>query len=519
MKKMKFLLIFVVIVAIAFTCKKQHNESHADHDHAAGETHADHDHAAGETHADHDHAAGETHADHDHAAGETHADHDHAAGETHADHDHAAGETHADHDHAAGETHADHDHAAGETHADHDHAAGETHADHDHAAEATPADHDHDAEDPGHPVAVDAAHSHDDEGIIAIDSNWENLVGLKTADVEKRQIEELISVPGRIIPNADKIAILNPLIESSVNCVMAKIGDRVHKGDELICLISPRIGSLRAEYDKAKAELRINDKNYKRRKKLYEEKIISERAFQETERDKQLADVNLEYARKQLLAVGVAVDELDNPPDKHGNMAGSTLHIHAPIAGVITKRNAVIGQKVGSDDRLFEIIDLSEVWCEADIFEKDLKNVRIGQKVKLRVSSLPDERYYGKIFFVGSTLDAITKTIKILVLIKNPGEKLKPGMFSDTYIVSGEKAGALVIPRTAIMEDENLKVVFVKEAGGYHRHVISTGIVSDQFIEVLSGLTENDVVVTTGAYQLKSKSKMSTVDPHAGHVH
>ncbi|OQX95507.1 hypothetical protein B6I21_05010, partial [candidate division KSB1 bacterium 4572_119] len=110
-------------------------------------------------------------------------------------------------------------------------------------------------------------------------------------------------------------------------------------------------------------------------------------------------------------------------------------------------------------------------------------------------------------------------TIKILVEINNKNEKLKPGMFANTHIVIGEKEKALVIPKEAILEDENLKIVFVKEALGFHRHIVKTGIISDEFIEIVSGLSEGDVVVTKGNYQLKSKLKMSTIDPHAGHVH
>jgi hypothetical protein len=70
-----------------------------------------------------------------------------------------------------------------------------------------------------------------------------------------------------------------------------------------------------------------------------------------------------------------------------------------------------------------------------------------------------------------------------------------------------------------VLEDEQLHVVFVKEPGGYHRHVVQTGIVSDPFIEILDGLAPGDIVVTKGNYQLRSKQRMGEVDPHAGHVH
>lgn len=350
-------------------------------------------------------------------------------------------------------------------------------------------------------------------------SEWERLIGLETARVERMELERVITVPGQIIPNQNQIAIVSPFIEASINCAFVNVGDRVNEGDELACLTSPEIGILRAEYDKAKAELDIRKKNYERQSKLYNESIISKRAFQQAELEKNITEVNFNYAGKKLLAIGVSQKEIDEPPTGHSHAVGSTIHIHSPISGVITERFGSIGQKVNPSHRLFEIINLSNVWCEANIFEKDLTRIEVGQTVHLKVSAYQHDYFTGKIFYIGSTLDPVTKTINILVEIRNKMEKLKPGMFTNTNIVIGKKANTLVIPKEAILEDEGLQIVFVKEPQGYHRHVVQTGIVSDPYIEILSGVTEGNIVVTKGNYQLKSKLKMSGVDPHAGHVH
>ena len=187
--------------------------------------------------------------------------------------------------------------------------------------------------------------------------------------------------------------------------------------------------------------------------------------------------------------------------------------------GVITQRNASLGQKVNLSSELFEIIDVDNVWLEADIFEKDLQRIKYGQIVKVRVAAFEGEVFTGNIFHVGNTLDPETRTIKVLVEIDNASHKLKPGMFATTHIVVGMKSDALVIPRIAVLEDEHLNIVFVKEEAGYHRHVVTLGIVADDMVEVVTGLHQGDRVVTQGNYQLKSKLRMSGVDPHAGHVH
>lgn len=392
------------------------------------------------------------------------------------------------------------------------------------------ADHDHEDEgqtdepeglehDDKEHVPDQETESHDTADLIPIEGEWEKLIGLQTTAVKAMPLELVISVPGQIVPNQNQVAVVSPFIESSINCVFVNVGDRVKKGDMLACLSSPEIGIQRAEYDKAKAELEIEKQNFERKQKLYSEKIISDKAFQEAELKKKVAEVNFNYALKKLLALGIKENEIDNPPSDHSEAVGSTIHLYSPIAGILTYRDASIGQKVDQATRMFEIINLKTVWLEADIFEKDLTKIKIGQKVKISVSAYPDEIFNGKIFFKGSTLNQQTKTVNILVEIQNTSEKLKPGMFANTNIVIGEKANALVVPKDAILEDENLNIVFLREQEGYHRHVISPGIESDEFVEVLAGLKPGDIVVTKGNYQLKSKLKMSGIDPHAGHVH
>lgn len=418
--------------------------------------------------------------------------------------------------------HVEHEQEHGHSHANETSSEGNAHShegdEHDHAHEEDEHTHTHEESDDTH-GDVEHDHERSTEDIITVEGAWEKLIGLETVSAEITAIELLVSSPGQIIPNENQVAIISPFIESSVNCVFVNIGDKVKKGDLLTCLASPEIGILRAEYDKAKAELEIEKQNFARKKKLFDEKIIADKAYREAELQQRVAEVNFNYALKKLIALGIREEEIDSPPVGHSDAVGSTIHIYAPIDGVITRRNASIGQKVDHSSRLFEIINLNNVWLEADIFEKDLTKISIGQKVKVRVSAYENEAFSGKIFFIASTLNKDTKTIKILVEINNQSGKLKPGMFARADIVIGQKARALVIPKRAILDDENLQIVFVKEETGYHRHMVETGIVSDEFVEILSGLNPGSVVVTHGNYQLKSKMKMSTIDPHAGHSH
>ncbi|MBN1294040.1 MAG: efflux RND transporter periplasmic adaptor subunit, partial [Candidatus Latescibacteria bacterium] len=235
----------------------------------------------------------------------------------------------------------------------------------------------------------DETYDHTEDRSLNQGEDWERLIGLKTVEASLKPLDKTISVPGEIIPNQNQVAVVSPFIESSVNEIFVNVGDRVDTGTILVCITSPEIGILRADYDKAKAELNIKRYNFDRQKKLFEEQIIPHKSFQEAELDQKVAEVQYDYAMKKLLAIGISTGEIDDPPVGHSNAIGSTIHIHAPISGIVTKRNASIGQKVGSSTELFEIINLKKVWLEANIFEKDLIKIKLGQNVNIRVSAYP----------------------------------------------------------------------------------------------------------------------------------
>lgn len=411
---------------------------------------------------------------------------------------HGHEETYETHNHVMEETadHQDHEH---DTDVDHDNEDLDTHEGHDHG---------------------DDSHAHGEEstGTDVNSEGWEGLVGLETVEAVIQPLDVALSVPGAIVPDPDNHAVISPFIESNVNAVFGVIGDRVKHGSVLACLTSPEIGMMRAEYERAEAELAIKEKFYTRRQILFEEDVIPRRALEEAELDLNTARVGYDFALNRLNAVGVPTGDISGESVCPNCMDGSSIHLVAPIDGVIVGRNASVGQKVGSDTAVFEIIDLSTVWVEANVFEKDLSKIAVGRPVYLQVAAY-DDTFTGTVTYVGHTVDEDTKTIKIIAEIDNRSEKLKPGMFATVDIVIGRQNNVLAIPREAILEDEDLAIVFVREGDDYHRHIVETGIESSGLVEITDGLNTGDTVVTTGNYQLKSRLRMSTIDPHAGHNH
>ena len=360
-------------------------------------------------------------------------------------------------------------------------------------------------------------HAHEDLAGTA-GGDWESLMQLETVTAVLQPMELTLDVPGTIIPHPDKAAVISPFIESSINNVFVNAGDMVRAGDLMVCLTSPEIGMLRAEYDKAEAELAISQSAYDRQKRLRDEDIVSQRAIEEAERDLTVARVTREYARRRLLAVGLSTDEIGSGEYCAHDLSGSSIHVNAPISGTVVRRNACIGEKVDPTVTLFELVDLDPVWIEAEVFVKDLTRINRDDRVYLLVASY-DTLFTAKVVNIGDTVDGATRTVKVTIEAANSRGLLKPGMFATVKIVTDMLPEALVVPREAVLDDGALKVVFVREGESYHRHVVETGIETGSLVQIVSGLEAGDTVVTTGNFQLASQSQMSAVDPHAGHNH
>jgi RND family efflux transporter MFP subunit len=185
----------------------------------------------------------------------------------------------------------------------------------------------------------------------------------------------------------------------------------------------------------------------------------------------------------------------------------ATFALNAPIDGIVVERNATVGASVGTDANLFKIIDLSRVWIDADVFEKDLPRVRPGQEVKLTVTAFPQSTFTGKVIFVDSVVDPNTRTVKVRTEVANPDGRLKPDMFANVQIVTDVNRAAISIPQSAVLNDEGKSIVFVAEGNGNQKRQVQAGIKNNDQVEIVDGLNAGDKVVVKGNYLLLEQSK------------
>jgi len=162
------------------------------------------------------------------------------------------------------------------------------------------------------------------------------------------------------------------------------------------------------------------------------------------------------------------------------------------------------------------IEDCRQVWATVSVPEKDSHRLKIGLRSVVSSKALGEASFHGPVKVIGSRLDLKTRTLPVQVLLDNPMGELKPGMFVEGFLEQGRAEKTLVIPKSALLEEESRKLVFVKEGDGFVRHEVKTGREANDLVQVVSGLEEGDLVVSKGAFILKSQGQK---DELKGHEH
>ncbi len=350
---------------------------------------------------------------------------------------------------------------------------------------------------------------------------------IETEIVTPQTITGTILATGKILAAEDRTAVIGPVNSGRIVRLYAGQGSRVRKGQKLADLESADIDQAESDYLKAladaenarrtaAAELKLAQENYDRTKLLYEKTIAPGKNLQAAEHDLEVAKASaanslastkaaLTAARRRLLILGMsnaAIDALSTKQD-----LGAVFSLNSPIDGIVVERNATIGATVGTEANLFKIIDISRVWVDANVFEKDLYRVRNGQEVKLTVTAFPGSTFSGRVILISTVVDPETRSVKVRTEVPNPDGRLKPDMFANVQIVTDVNRTAISIPQSAVLEDAGKSVVFVAENGAYKKIVVTEGIKGNDRVEIIDGLKAGDKVVVKGNYLLLQQSK------------
>lgn len=312
-------------------------------------------------------------------------------------------------------------------------------------------------------------------------------------------VEIISPVRGEIVATYSGTAAVEAFAEADVIAkvggeireLLVEEGDFVREGQLVGRLDGDR---LRLELKQAEADLQKLEREYKRNLDLHEKGLVSVGAYE-----------NIKFELEALRAT-----------HERAALELSYTNLRAPISGVIAERFVKVGNTINADTRVFHVTTLDPLIIYLHVPEKEYRRIRAGQEAMVQVDALKDAYFAGKVARISPVVDPRSGTFKVTIEVADESARLKPGMFGRVHIVYERHAEAILIPRSAILEEAGEEIAFVVEDGKAKRKVIQSGFSQAGQVEILAGLMDSDKVVLVGQTGLKDAAKVLVVNPPAG---
>ncbi|MCM2335022.1 MAG: efflux RND transporter periplasmic adaptor subunit [Anaeromyxobacteraceae bacterium] len=321
---------------------------------------------------------------------------------------------------------------------------------------------------------------------VKIDPARQQLIGLVTAPATTGQISATLRTTGRVAVDETRVHRVNVKYGGYVERVQADfVGQRVARGQPLFTIYSPEL--LTAQ----------------------EELLLALR----TQRGLSAAPGLGEGAAGLVAAARRKLELWDVPPAtvarlEQTGQAERTLTVFSPATGVVIRKDVVPGQRLEAGAMPYEVWDLSTIWVLADVYETELRHVKVGAPATLTLKAFPGLEHRGRVAFVDPVLDPKTRTVKVRLAFENASGALKPEMFGEVVLGTPPRK-ALRIPADALIDSGTRSVVFVALGDGkFQPRVVRPGASDGDQVEIIDGLGEGELVVTRANFLVDSESRL-----------
>lgn len=365
--------------------------------------------------------------------------------------------------------------------------------------------------------AVSAA----DPDVVEVNAEAQRNAGVATAEAEERSIQRMVRATGIVSADQARVGHVFPLARGIVEKVDVQLGDKVRRGQALVTYDNIELGQMIGEYlklrgdlERVQAQREVARKSLDRAQALIEVQGIAQREFdlRKAEYEQAIAEVQSQRAdaarvEEQLHRFGLSdADIAKLGGSEHGTHRTASHNVLvAPLSGVIVKFDVSPGEVVDRDKEVFTIVDTSTVWVLADLYEKDLGQVRTGGEGRITVASYPGQVFQGKITYISDFLDPASRTAKVRCVLANPGGRLKLEMFASVEIPARETARVLAVPASALQQMDADTVVFIeRDATHFEKRLVRVGERGGDWAEIVSGIRKGEKLVANGSFYVKS---------------
>ena len=332
---------------------------------------------------------------------------------------------------------------------------------------------------------------------------------IKTETVSNQDISETLMIPGRLEAQNLRLAKIGSPINGRISDIYGSLGDVVKKGQVLARVNSIELTQNQLTLIKATQLIGLKTKAVERAKLLFEADVISKAEMQRIEAELEAVKADFRASKDQLEILGMsdkAIEKLES-----SGQVNSYGDVISRTNGTIITKMINLGQIVQPEDVLFSVADLSKLWGVAEIPEQQVAFVRKDQDVTIDVPAL-NQKIQGKIVYEGDIVNPETRTVMVRTEIDNTDLKLKPDMLISMFIQS-KKVSKLAIPASAVIRENDRNYVFVQNSPNTYRlREIELGHKDGQLINLISGVSQGETIVSDGAFHLNSERKKKELE-------
>ena len=354
------------------------------------------------------------------------------------------------------------------------------------------------------------AESAEKSNLVEMSVSAQQHIGMQVAPAALTQLSEYLRATGTVQPIDSRMGVVGPLARGRIMEVRAKVGDRVGAGQTLAIFDNIEAGELlsqeqsaRADLERLKAQLIPAARQVERSRRLADIGAGAEKDFESSKAEKEGIEANIRS--QESLIEGIS-QRLHRFGVSDSNPRGTFLTpLKAPFSGVITRAQASPGDTVDPGREVFTVADLTQVWVQAEVYEKDLGRIRVGQSAFITVDTYPDHPFEGKVSYIGDALDPQTRTTRVRCEVSNHDLRLKTDMFANIELPTKFSKQAIAVPSAALQVVEGKNVVFIRRSQTqFEKRDVEKGVTVNQQTEIVRGLKQGEPVVTQGAFHLKS---------------
>ncbi|WP_336958134.1 efflux RND transporter periplasmic adaptor subunit [Chryseobacterium contaminans] len=326
---------------------------------------------------------------------------------------------------------------------------------------------------------------------VTIPENSPVLKKIKTITVSDQEYNHDITSVGTIEAIPNNYAEIASPFSGRVTKAFVNIGQKVSAGSPLFEVLSSGYLDIQKEYSDALNEAGLAEKKYKRQQDLVKHGVGIQKELEESETEFRNKKISLSNASTALKIY-----------NSQGKGSGGLI-VRAPIAGEVISNKIVTGQYLREDaEPVMIVAELSKVWISGEVKEKDLRFIKNGDQVSVKVNTYPDRAIAGKVYHINDWVDEATRSIKVLIQCDNPDRTLKPGMFA-TIIYSTDSENTIIIPTSALMQKDDNQYVWIKTGKNqFMKRNVTTAEASEKTVKITSGLKPGDEIMTTGGIYL-----------------